>query len=266
MWKDEGVIRDTAAIESVLEDEWVGSSCKGCQSWHPGPEHCGDLQFHGSRRARSNFNSNNIDDNHYYDDYSDSYTTRGSSTFMHTTYNHYSNDYTTHGSSTSIHTTEFDCFHSSKGRVICTSNCHRHSSRRRWGNWSCSFGLSVVIYPASLPPHEWQLYGVEKWELMSPPEATPTAKLVHRPRRLCHIAKGTCHYSTHEGVRARLAPFHPSIGTCPSLIIVAGDTSGAHIVLPQAQWRDAGQAQTQGCRGPLSCQQYAICSPNLACG
>ena len=80
VWKDEEDARDAAATKRILEDDWIG--------WHPGPEHCGDLQHH-------NVNYNGNINDYCYDDYSDSYTTHGSSTSMHTTHNQYLDDCTT---------------------------------------------------------------------------------------------------------------------------------------------------------------------------
>ena len=89
---------------------------------------------------------------------------------------------------------------------------------------------------------------------MPPAERSPAAKLAPRPRPLSITTNGSGHYSTHEGVRAQLAPSLPSIGTCPLAFVVRpGDTSGAHSVLRQVQLRDAGQAQTQGCRVARQC-------------
>ena len=84
--------------------------------------------------------------------------------------------------------------------------------------------LWAGIGPTWLRTQECQSHGEDDGEVMPPIQASPTTKLLHIRRYLCNIAQCTSHYSVHEDVPDQLVPC-PSTCTCPSPIIVAGDTS-----------------------------------------
>lgn len=102
----------------------------------------------------------------------------------------------------------------------CSSKVNHSIVLRRpssQGRRSCvaSSGLSAVIAPASQWPHEGPLYGGEEWEVMSPLEEPPTAKLSTVPRPLCSNAGPQVPYSIQEDVRDHLLA-SPSTGTSAS--------------------------------------------------
>ena len=111
---------------------------------------------------------------------------------------------------------KWDCHQSSQVDCRFQFLLHGQSSKRPC-NCLSSSGLSAVLTPAQLVSHqhEWAPRGEETREVMSPREESPAAKLGLVPRPLWQIADATCHYSTHERVRAHLLAC-PSTGTSAS--------------------------------------------------
>ena len=138
-------------------------------------------------------------------------------------------------------------------------------------NCSTSSGLSAAVLPSLVSrPYEWPLDEGETWEVMSPREEPPPAKLHSSPIPLYPSTWDIGHLSGHS-----LAP--PSKGTCPSPVEGRGaqrigrafsqmdieaTCKVTHVERPilKSLQVSPGEAQTQGCGWVVS---YADAVPSV---